>query len=183
MDDRELRQLAGQAAGGDLDAADELFFGMHGPLFAYLYLLGIPGGDVEDIAQEVALQVYRGLKTYRPAQPFLPWMRSIASHVAGNYWRKKKRERPALAAFRLLFEKTLEEDKEETGLCAWVRNRVRECIERLQPKQKRLVRMRYFEELDSKRIGHQLSMKDSAVRMSLARVRDVLRTCLESGGP
>lgn len=182
MEDRELRKLAGRAASGDLDAADALFSGLHGPLFAHLYLLGVPSEDVEDVAQEAALQVYRSLKTYRPAQPFLPWMRSIAAHVAGNYWRSRKKERQGGTAFRRYLEQKWAECDGGAAIGKWISNGLRSCIDRLQPRQRELVSLRYFDDLDSSSIASQLSMKASAVRMSLARTRDVLRMCLEASG-
>jgi len=59
----------------------------HAPLLAHLTRLI---GDVhlaEDLVQETFLRLVREGHTYRYPSPFLPWLYTIARHLAHNYWR------------------------------------------------------------------------------------------------
>jgi len=48
--------------------------------------------DVEDLAQEVFLRVYRGRKKYHPRAKFATWLFTIANNLALNYLRNRQRK-------------------------------------------------------------------------------------------
>jgi RNA polymerase sigma-70 factor, ECF subfamily len=64
--------------------------------FAYLTRtfrrLGVSRNDVEDLAHEVFLVLYRSWESYDPARPFRPYLFGIAFRVAQDHLRKRKRE-------------------------------------------------------------------------------------------
>lgn len=49
--------------------------------------LGIREADVEDVAHEVFLQVYRNLNDYDPARPIRPWLFGFVFRKASDYRR------------------------------------------------------------------------------------------------
>lgn len=60
--------------------------------------------------------------------------------------------------------------------------RMAAALERLRPRDKELLRMRYFEEMSDQEIAEVIGTKASTVRMCLSRARDrLLRVCKERG--
>ncbi|MBN1673420.1 MAG: sigma-70 family RNA polymerase sigma factor [Kiritimatiellae bacterium] len=180
LDDIELRALARRAAGGDTRAAEDLVRGFHGHLIAFLYLSTIPPDDIEDVAQETALQLYRGLPAYSPDKPFLPWLRSIARHMTHNYWRTKARKDRRESAFREHVEHCLEDEQHAAVLTDLSGDRLKGCIDRLPENQQRILWLRYRTGLSAEEISKQLQRNATAVRKALSRMRQALRACIES---
>ena len=57
----------------------------HAPLMAHLYRLLGDTQQAEDLAQDTFFRLVRNARSYRYPQPFLPWLYSIARHLALNY--------------------------------------------------------------------------------------------------
>jgi RNA polymerase sigma-70 factor (ECF subfamily) len=55
--------------------------------------LGIAERDLDDVAQEVFVAVYRRYSDYDPERPVRPWLFSFALRVAANYRRLAKHRR------------------------------------------------------------------------------------------
>ena len=180
MEDKALRSLAVQAATGDLDAAEALIKGVHGDLFSFLHLQGIPADAIEDVAQEVVYQMYASLTRYSANWPLLPWLRGIARHVAANHRRSKGREAMRLHAFWEQVRRQVDARATEPAPLNLDRERLLTCIERLPDKQKELVRLRYFQELNCEEVARETGLQAAAVRQALSRVRLALRLCVES---
>ena len=53
------------------------------------------------------------------------------------------------------------------------------CIERLAARARRLVQLRYFEELNAEQIAQRLGGNGASVRVTLQRIREQLRVCIE----
>ena len=61
-------------------------------LIRTLRRLGVPHDDVEDLAHEVFLVLYRKWEEYDPARPLRAYLFGIAFRVASNHIRKRRRE-------------------------------------------------------------------------------------------
>lgn len=48
-------------------------------------------GDADDMLQDVWLRIHRVRHTYRPGEPFLPWVYAIARRVRIDHYRKRSR--------------------------------------------------------------------------------------------
>lgn len=59
--------------------------------------LGVPERDVEDVAQDVFVAVYRSFGTYDHNRPLKPWIYGVAFHVATNYLARAQNQREELA--------------------------------------------------------------------------------------
>lgn len=56
--------------------------------------LGVSPADLEDLAHEVFLVLYRGWEKYDPERPLRPYLFGIAFRVASNHLRRRRREHP-----------------------------------------------------------------------------------------
>lgn len=64
-------------------------------MWTTLRRLGVKPGDVEDVAHDVFMQVFRKFETYDPARPRRPWLFAFAYRTASDYRRlARHRELP-----------------------------------------------------------------------------------------
>jgi RNA polymerase sigma-70 factor (ECF subfamily) len=182
VNEDELRNLAVEAAEGDIDAAEQLMRGAHDHIFGLLYLLGVPHEDADDLGQDVALQIYTSLPKYDRAKPFLPWMRSIARHVTSNYWRSRTRQEKWMSAFREYVAEELAPAAAGDLLDLRV-DRLSQCVDRLKERHRDLVRLRYFENLRTDEISERVGLTVLSVRSILVKIRKALRACVERAEP
>ena len=179
MDDAHLGVLALRCAMGDMDALEELLRGVHRHLFTFLHLLGIPPNDIEEVAQDVVVQMHRSIGRYSRKHAFLPWLRSIARHVTANYWRTHRAEERKIRAFQRYLESRVGAQPQDLPQWEVPPAVLEDCMSKLQEKHRELVTLRYHHGYDSARIAGALGLQAPAVRQSLARIRDILKACVE----
>ena len=83
-------------------------------VFRTLTRLTGPGPQVEDLAQEVFLRLYRALPEFRGAAMLSTYLYRIVVNVAQDEWKRRRREREHIAPEPTLF------DEDEPG--AWLEN-------------------------------------------------------------
>jgi RNA polymerase sigma-70 factor (ECF subfamily) len=138
----------------------------------------------DDLAQEVFLTAFRGLDGYQRQAPFGIWLLGIARkktlvHLRGEWRRLKRESDPVAAALTASEVAALEADelhlvRRERELIALQR-----CLETLPAPGARIVAERYFEARGIGEIAQVLGKREGAVRMTLSRVRQLLRECVE----
>ena len=90
-------ELVGRVRGGDSGAFAVLVSRYQDYMFnAIVHLVG-PGHDVEDLAQEVFLKAYRGLKGFGGRAKFSTWLYGIMLNCVRSHWRTRGR-RPTLVS-------------------------------------------------------------------------------------
>ncbi|MBZ5678244.1 MAG: RNA polymerase sigma factor [Acidobacteriia bacterium] len=152
-----------------------------GPVVHFLYRMVQNQAVSEELAQEVFLRVYRSRKTYEPTAKFTTWLFRIATHVALNSIRDRKKEK----GHESLDEDALDgverqvADRQPTveqEMVHEVRLReVRQAIEALPAKQRAAVLMHKYEGLDYTQIAGVLSCSESAIKSLLFRAYESLR--------
>lgn len=175
-------KLIGQARQGSLQAFTEILRLHQGRVRAYLNRYVRAREVVDDLAQDVFLQAYRSLETYRGEAPLAVWLLGIARHRALMLLREEQRRRAregqkleqALAGWRCgRVEETPVEDR------AHELRALEDCIATLPPDSAKLVSAHYFDEKPLVELARTAGRKESAVRMTLLRVRQALRMCVE----
>ena len=152
-----------------------------GPVVHFLYRMVQNRAVSEELAQEVFLRVYRSRETYEPTAKFTTWLFRIATHVALNSIRDRKKEKG---------HESLDEDMLD-GMERQVADRqltveqemvhevklreVRQAIEALPAKQRAAVLMHKYEGLDYAQIAGVLSCSESAIKSLLFRAYEALR--------
>ncbi len=88
----EDRRLVGRAQAGDAGAFETLVRRYQGWVFTLaLRMLG-DRAEAEDMAQEIFLKAYRGLKGFKGASRFSTWLYSITSHHCLNHLEARRRQ-------------------------------------------------------------------------------------------
>ena len=145
--------------------------------------------DADDLTIEAFGKAFKRLSQYTPNYAFSTWLFKIASNNAIDFIRKKKNEN------LYSLDKTYENeegsemgisvkseilDPEESVIKKQKVELMREVVERLKPKYRQLIEMRYFEELSYEEISVKLELPIGTVKAQLFRARDFLYNLLKS---
>lgn len=174
-----------QVRAGDTAGFELLLARYRGPIVGYLARMVEDRAVAEELAQEVFLRVYRNRDGYEPSAKFTTWLYRIATNLALNSIRDRRRER---------FHRSLDEAPEEGAAPVQAvdqrANReqellkearleaVRSAIGTLPEKQRAAVLMHKYQELDYEQIGQALGLSVSAVKSLLFRAYETLRVRL-----
>lgn len=85
--------LVAAAAAGDREAFDILVRRHRGPILTLTRALLAGSADAEDVAQEVFVRAWLGLRGFRGEGAFRGWLHRIAINLACSHQRKASRER------------------------------------------------------------------------------------------
>ncbi len=144
----------------------------------YIASLGIAPSDVDDLAQETFLQLYRNLEKIPEHVPPEIWVIGIAKNVCFNHLRKAARRgrlhRHALAE-RLANTKT---DWDRPSAPDAMGAALADCLTKLPAQRREMVELRYVNDLTSEAIAQKTQSTAEAVRVALHRIRAGLRDCI-----
>src|SRR5262245_12182095 len=145
---------------------------------AYIAGMGVPRHDVDDIAQDVYVELYRFFDRIPPEVAPKQWLKGIARNLSLNYFRRTSRrqrlQREALVEICL----RAEQDSAPALSEGPIRRALDGCYEKLPPDSRRLLALRYEQELPSQTIAERLKSTAEAVRVALFRVRASLKQCI-----
>jgi RNA polymerase sigma-70 factor (ECF subfamily) len=130
----------------------------------------------DDVLQDVAVTLLRKFPDYDPSRPFIAWAMGVAKMQILTNRRDHHRASARLcdAAVDQLtaaWEELLPEADARTRALA-------DCVERLDPRGRELVVLRYRESLDPQAIAERLRCSCGAVRTALSRLRSALHDCV-----
>ena len=134
--------------------------------------------DAEDLVGQVAEAVVRSFHEYDSSRPFVPWALGIAHNLVLRHYQKQSRERHTYfdePTLQLIASAHLAAADELPARMA----ALRDCIQAIQGKSRRVLEMRYMHGLKPEVIADALEMKRGAVWVVLHRVRNTLKECIE----
>ena len=180
IEDVRLMQLVAE---GDTSAFEQLIE-RHQALVAgtVARMLG-SNSDVEDIAQQVFIRVWKSARRYVPRAKFTTWLLKITRNLVFNELRRSKRH----AHVPLQSEPGAEETplKDETNpapdaslLETELQRAIEEAIMQLPESQRMALVLRRYEQLSYEQIAEVLDLSVPAVKSVLFRARTELRTRL-----
>lgn len=109
--------------------------------------------EADDVVQDIFVKVYRSLNTFKGDSSFYTWLYRIAMNLSLNEIRRKKTRR----TFSLDENVAQHESKDPLPLEMMEREErtklIKEAIERLPEKQKKVFVLRYYEELPYEEIS------------------------------
>ena len=150
-------------------------------LTMYVYSLVPQQSDADDILQQTKLILWKHFADFELGTNFIAWARKTAFHQILAYRRKTKRDPLPLsdAMLEVLSEKVASlTDHDQTR-----RDALESCLHRLSADHRRLILLRYQEELEVDEIAQKLSSTPGAVYRALSRLRLALVDCVTSRLP
>jgi RNA polymerase sigma-70 factor, ECF subfamily len=179
-DDLRLMRLVGQ---GDTNAFEELIE-KHQALVAgtVARMLG-SNSDVEDIAQQVFIRVWKSARRYVPRAKFTTWLLKITRNLVFNELRRTKRRahvplQPDAGAEDLPLKDDINLAPDASVLEMELRRTIEEAILQLPETQRMALVLRRYEQLSYEEIADVLNLSVPAVKSVLFRARSELRTRL-----
>lgn len=138
--------------------------------------------DADDLTIEAFGKAFKNIKQYTPDYAFSTWLFKIATNNCIDFIRKKRKQ-------TLSLDRNIDTD-EGGELTIDVRSelpdpiedlmkkekviRMREVVEKLKPRYKQLVELRYFQELSYEEISDELKLPLGTVKAQLFRAREFL---------
>ncbi len=146
---------------------------------AYIAGLGVPSHEVDDVAQDVYLEFYKNIDKTPPDVAPERWLKGIARNLCMNHFRKKSR-RTRLHQQALVELLSQAESSLETNLApSSAQVALEACYNRLPGRSRKLLSLRYMEDLSSASIAEAMESTSEAIRVSLHRIRNGLKNCIE----
>lgn len=153
------------------------------PLRGFLRVIGVQSDSVDDLAQEAFMVAFRELDRFDSREDFGTWLRGIARNLVRNEVRKNARRcriKDTDLTEHLMAEADRDQAEERYEEIDFLN--LRDCLEKLPEKSRKLVSARYADEWKSQYLADQFQMSATAVRLALMRIRRQLKSCLEKGG-
>lgn len=167
---------------GDQSAYAELMGKYRDSIFYMMLKMIRNTDDAEDLTIEAFGKAFNRLHQYKPNYAFSTWLFKIASNNCIDFIRKKK-----MKTFSI--DKPMEDGEgssipytiESSGLSPEEKymkkqkvKMMREVVEKLKPRYRRLVELRYFEEYSYEEIADELDIPLGTVKAQLFRAREFL---------
>jgi RNA polymerase sigma-70 factor (ECF subfamily) len=178
-EDARLMQLVGR---GDMGAFEQLIE-RHQSLVAgtVARMLG-SNSDVEDIAQQVFIRVWKSAARYVPRAKFTTWLLKITRNLVFNELRRTKRHTHVPLPTEKTNEVPLKDESspapDATLLEGELRRAIEQAIAKLPDTQRMALVLRRYEDLSYEEIGEILDLSVPAVKSVLFRARTELRARL-----
>jgi RNA polymerase sigma-70 factor (ECF subfamily) len=176
--------LAARFVAGDHGAFDELVRRHRDGIYRFVrWHLGAPGGEAEDVTQDVLIEVYRSLPRYERRSRLKTWILGLAYNLCRQTRRGSRSTRRVFVAEVATDEVLGSLADAAPDLDALLARReiqaeVRSAIDRLGPEHREIVLLREVEELSYGEIASVLRIPVGTVRSRLHYARVELGTCL-----
>lgn len=137
----------------------------------------------EELVQDVFVEAYFSLSTYRQRAPFEHWLARIATRVGYRYWKEKARrkEREPFSVEQW-DDLATEEDVLDALEPEHAANLLHRLLERLPPRDRLVLTLRYFEECDVAETARRTGWTKTMVKVQTLRARNKLRALIEHSG-
>lgn len=181
-------QLVELATAGDQRAFADLMGRYRDSIYFMLLKMVNNKDDAEDLTIEAFGKAFNKLHQYTPNYAFSTWLFKIASNNCIDFIRKKKKITYSLdKGFENDdgSEMTLEVpsntlDPEESYIKGQKNKLMRAVVEKLKPRYRTLVELRYFKEYSYEEIAKELDLPLGTVKAQLFRAREFLYNILKN---
>ena len=133
---------------------------------------------IEDIFQVTVLRAVSGAESLRDENHALAWARTTARNLAIDHIRKHS-SRMTVLDDDVLDLLDAEMDHTDAGALAARLDALKNCVEKLPPRSRSLVEMRYHEKCAGETMARRMKLSLDAVYQALRRVHLALRQCVE----
>lgn len=160
-----------KALQGDEEAFASLVDRYQGPVYNLCYRMLGDSNEAEEAAQETFLRAYLGIKSYDRAKSFSTWLLSIAAHYCIDRLRRRKM---TLVPFETLpYEEIADPLPGPESLLNFheQQQQVRALLDVLNPTDRAIVVMYYWQDMSNNEIAQALNLTVSAVKSRLHRAR------------
>ena len=139
--------------------------------------------DADDLTIEAFGKAFKNLSQYTPQYAFSTWLFKIASNNCIDFIRKKKLNEPISFSINELSEEgddisdilpETARNPEEDVIRQQKIQALREIVEKLKPNYRRIIELRYYQELSYEEISEEMNLPIGTVKAKLFRAREFL---------
>lgn len=182
-DETDDAELMAEVARGDAAAFEQLVDRHQGLVIGTVGRMLGNNSDVEDVAQQVFIRVWKSAPRYRPTAKFTTWLLTITRNLVFNEARRRKRHPAEALDIHEGEELLVPPDNAERApnaalLEAELQKAIDNAIRALPEKQRLAVVLRRYEDKSYEEIAQVLDLSVPAVKSVLFRARTELRATL-----
>ncbi len=167
---------------GDQKAFAELMSRYKDSIYFMLLKMVNNRDDAEDLTIEAFGKAFKNIRQYTPDYAFSTWLFKIATNNCIDFIRKKRKQAFSIdrgfendeGQEMVLEVKSLHPDPEEHYMKKQKVEMMRDVVDKLKPRYKKLVELRYFRELAYEEIAVELNLPLGTVKAQLFRAREFL---------
>jgi RNA polymerase sigma-70 factor (ECF subfamily) len=184
----EEKELIKKAKAGDLDAYEQIIVLYEKKVFNLIYNLIRNQDDIEDIAQEVFIKIYRNLKNFKEESSLYTWIYRITVNICIDEMKKRRKvisidEKIQLNDDEVDLQipdngKSLEEITEEKD----ERTKLMGLINKLPESARTMIVLRDIKEFTYQEISDILNINIGTVKSKINRARAMLKKLLGEDG-
>ncbi|MEA1909870.1 MAG: RNA polymerase sigma factor [Patescibacteria group bacterium] len=184
LSEEGIQLLVKNCQEGDKEAFEPIFNLYIEKIFRYmLFRIGGDKETAKDLASDTFVEVFMSLKNYKPQKNirFSSWLYAIASHILGDYLRRRKKslEVPAIPElWKFMADGKTSELKQLIG--EEHEEKVTKNVNQLPKIQKEAIILRFFEESNYSEIAKILGKSEGNVRIITHRGIKNLKILLEN---
>ena len=167
---RTDEQLVADYLGGDEKSLETLFRRWLKPIYSFSYRYTNANKDAEDIAQDVFVKTWKNLKKFDRNRKFKTWIFQIAKNTCID-WQRKKKSFPLYSA---------ENIKDPAPSPAPVSESLDKILERLSPKYRMVLFLRYNDHFTFREIAESLGEPLNTIKSRHRRALIILKKLLSS---
>jgi len=133
-------------------------------------------GVCEELVQEVFVEAYLSLSSYRAEAPFLHWLRRIGSRVGYRFWKQQAKTKSTVPLADFDAVEAEDDDTIDPSVAAEV---LHSLLARLPSADRLVLTMMYFEQCSTRDIAEQMGWSRATVKMRAFRARRKLKAIAE----
>ena len=190
MPEKEDGELVKQVLAGDDSAYAVLVERYRARVFSTATRFARNRSELDDLAQDIFIRIWKGLKTYRADAPFEHWLMTVSVRTCYDFLRKhrKRREREVLVdempsvsmSGDGMFSGDSSDEKQRRQREAW--EVVQGLMEKLNEKEQLVITLMELEEKSVKEVASLTGWSESNVKVRAFRARNKMREIFEKQG-
>ena len=136
--------------------------------------------ELEELVQDVFVEAYMSLKSFRGTAPFVNWLNRIATRVGYRYWKRQRRQANQAVALQDWDAIQAKDDTElESRESAEL---LHSLLAQLPPRDRLVLTLLYIEELSVAVAAERAGWSQTMVKVQAHRARNKLRLLLQESG-
>jgi RNA polymerase sigma-70 factor (ECF subfamily) len=175
----EIDRLVRRVQTGEQEPFWDLILHVQQDVRLFIAVLSPSTELVEEILQSTFVRAYDGIRKYEPRGLFLQWIKGIARNILREELRARARH---LAIAGNAVETMVAEDCLQDVDAREPEPGLQDCIDRLAPHSRELLERRYGANLSLNKLAQQFKKPADSIAVTLCRIRESLRQCLEARG-
>lgn len=132
--------------------------------------------ECEELVQEVFVEAYFSLKSYRGRAPFLHWLRKIGTRVGYRFWKQQAKTKSLMPLTDFDVIEKPDADALDSSVAAQI---LHSLIARLPRADRLVLTLMYFEQCSTREIAARMGWTRAMVKMRALRARKKIKEIAE----